>query len=529
MMNMEHRAPVESTSALDLSLASFRYEDSESDILHGIELELPPGSLTVIAGASGSGKSTLGGVLAGMLPRQGTDLCEGTLIQAGQRIDYSPEHSPRIDIAGWARHVGLLPQDAGLYLSRIRQTVAEELVFSLENEGMPREEMSALINELSARLFLGHLLERDPSRLSGGQERLVAMAALSAAKPSIIVLDEPLAGLDSMATSAVTAMITRLRAGGTALVVLARTTEAWEAEADALWNLEDGTLRPAAETARITSLHARPKESSVVAASAKPLLAFAGVQLGYKGASAPVLSNLDLEVHEGECVGLVGANGTGKTTLLKAAAGLLKPVAGKMRVAAGSGLLLQNPADQLFERTVAREVAFGIPKKSIQRASVPMVLEQLGLESYAQTHPYELQASARRLVALATVLVREPRLLLLDEPTEALDSAGLRILHEVIDSVLERGGAVLFSSHDERFTARTAHKVHELRNSGRAHEDLDGASPADAAVAGAFRTMGKLKSPKQPEAGIGHLASIVPILTSETGPAVPPTCPRSLQ
>lgn len=462
MMDMEHRAPVESTSALHLRLGSFRYADADHDTLRAIELELSPGSLTVISGDSGSGKSTFGGVLAGMLPRQGADSCEGTFILAGQRIDYSPEHSPRIDVAGWAKHVGLLPQDASLYLSRIRQTVAEELVFARENEGMPREEMAELISELSARLSMEHLLECDPAKLSGGQERLVALAALSAAMPSIIVLDEPLAGLDSRATEAVAEMITRLRTAGTALVVLTRTTEAWESEADALWNLADGTLRPAAETARTTSLSSSPTRASVALASAKPLLAFAGVQLGYKGASAPVISDLDLEVRAGECVGLAGANGTGKTTLLKAAAGLLKPIAGELRVAADSGMLLQNPSDQLFERTVTREIAFGLPKKGLQRARVPRILEQLGLASYAQTHPYELPASARRLVALATVLVREPRLLLLDEPTEALDPAGLQILNEVIDSVLERGGAVLFSSHDERFIARTAHRVHRM-------------------------------------------------------------------
>ncbi|GAA3301981.1 ABC transporter ATP-binding protein [Glutamicibacter nicotianae] len=461
-MDMEHRAPVESTSALHLRLGSFRYADADHDTLRAIELELSPGSLTVISGDSGSGKSTFGGVLAGMLPRQGADSCEGTFILAGQRIDYSPEHSPRIDVAGWARHLGLLPQDAGLYLSRIRQTVAEELVFARENEGMPRKEMTELITEFSTRLSLEHLLERDPSKLSGGQERLVALTALSAANPSIIVLDEPLAGLDSTATATVTAMITRLRAAGTALVVLTRTTEAWEAEAETLLTLADGTLRPATRTARTAASSSKPSGFAAAAASEKPLLAFAGVQLGYKGASAPVISDLDLEVRAGECVGLAGANGTGKTTLLKAAAGLLKPIAGKLRVTAESGMLLQNPSDQLFERTVTREIAFGLPKKGLQRARVPRILEQLGLASCAQTHPYELPASARRLVALATVLVREPRLLLLDEPTEALDPAGLQILNEVIDSVLERGGAVLFSSHDERFIARTAHRVHRM-------------------------------------------------------------------
>ncbi|MFK0082973.1 ABC transporter ATP-binding protein [Glutamicibacter sp. NPDC090743] len=465
MMDMDHRAPAGTTAALHLRLGSFRYSEAHAEALREIELEFFPGSLTVIAGDSGSGKSTLGGVLAGMLPRPGADQCEGTVSLAGQWIDFSPERSPRIDVAGWARHVGLLPHDAGLYLSGIRQTVAEELVFARENEGMPREEMADLIDELSTRLSLEHLLERDPAKLSGGQERLVALAALSAAKPSIIVLDEPLAGLDSKATQAVTSMITRLRAEGTALVVLSRTAEAWEAEADSLWNLAEGTLQRATAGATTSALPSKSNRPSVPAASAKPLLDFAGVQLGYKGASAPVISNLDLEVRAGECVGLAGANGTGKTTLLKAAAGLIKPTAGKVRVAGDAGMLLQNPSDQLFERTVAREVAFGLPKKSIQRDRVPLVLAQLGLESFAQTHPYELPASARRLVALATVLVREPQLLLLDEPTEALDSAGLHCLHGAIDSVLERGGAVLFSSHDERFMSSTAHRVHRMRSS----------------------------------------------------------------
>lgn len=462
-MDMEHRAHAGTTAAMYLRLESFRYSESHSDTLREIEMEFSPGSLTVIAGDSGSGKSTLGGVLAGMLPRQGADRCEGTVTLMGQQIDYSPEHSPRIDVAGWAKHVGLLPQDASLYLSGIRQTVAEELVFARENEGMPREEMTELITELSTRLSMEHLLERDPAKLSGGQERLVALAALAAARPSIIVLDEPLAGLDSKATQAVAAMITRLRAEGTALVVLSRATEAWEAEADTLWNLAEGTLRPATVGAGTATLLSNPRGSSIAAASAKPLLAFAGVQLGYIAASAPVISDLDLEVRSGECVGLAGANGTGKTTLLKAAAGLIKPAVGKVRVAGEAGMLLQNPSDQLFERTVAREVAFGLPKKSIQRARVPLVLAQLGLESYAEAHPYELPASARRLVALATVLVREPQLLLLDEPTEALDSAGLHYLHEAIDSVLERGGAVMFSSHDERFMLLRADRVHQMQ------------------------------------------------------------------
>ena len=447
---------------LDLKISRFRYSGVELDSLQHIEMNLAPGSLTVIVGESGSGKSTLGEVLAGILPRQGADQCLGTINLAGQRVEYTDLEGQRINVAGWAKHVGLLPQEAGHYLSRIRETVAEELVFSLENEGVPREEMRQRIAGLSKQLGLDHLLERDPAKLSGGQERLVALAALAISVPSVMVLDEPLAGLDSEATVAVTEMIARLRAGGTAMVVLSRTAKPWAGNADALRKLENGQLSKISADGLVQHSVSEPTQRLATSGVAEVLLDFSGVQLGYPGAERPVVDGLDLQVRAGECVGLAGANGSGKTTVLKTAAGLLRPTAGTLAVSATTGMLLQNSSDQLFERTVLREVSFGLPKKGKQRLRVPEVLSQLGLEAFAETHPYELPASARRLLALATVLVREPQILLLDEPTEALDSAGIACLQEVIESVLIRGGSVLLSTHDKAFMDRTAHRVHQM-------------------------------------------------------------------
>ncbi|PRA00206.1 hypothetical protein CQ017_04015 [Arthrobacter sp. MYb224] len=447
---------------LHLNIKRFRYSGAELDSLQRIKMTLSPGSLTVIVGESGSGKSTLGEVLAGILPRQGADHCLGTINLAGQRIKYTDLESQRINVAGWAKHVGLLPQEAGHYLSRIRETVAEELVFSLENEGMQRDEMRRRIASLSKHLNLDHLLERDPAKLSGGQERLVALAALAISDPSVMVLDEPLAGLDSEATVAVIEMISRLRADGTAMVVLSRTAEPWAENADVLTKLENGQLSEYSAEDHLRDSASARTQRRAIPGHAEVLLDFSGVQLGYAGAARPVLDGLDLQVRAGECVGLAGANGSGKTTVLKAAAKLLRPTAGTLAVSVATGMLLQNSSDQLFERTVLREVSFGLPKKGRQRLRVPEVLSRLGLEAFAETHPYELPASARRLVALATVLVREPQILLLDEPTEALDSEGMIRLQEVIDSVLIRGGAVLLSTHDKDFMHSTTHRVHQM-------------------------------------------------------------------
>lgn len=444
----------QATAAVCLELEGFRYGSAPTESLHGINLQLPPGSLTVVRGASGAGKTTLGMILAGMLPRPGMDMMTARLELAGTRIDYTPENTPRIDLAGWATQVGLLPQEAGHYLSGIRETVAEELAFTLENTGVPVAEMVHRVERIIRDFGLQHLADRDPDRLSGGQQRLVALAALAVSEPKVLVLDEPLAGLDARAATLVIDFLDRLRQRGCALLVLARATGVLEP--DLVLDLADGTLHTQGSGDEPSPVATRRP----VGPNAPVLLQFRDADLGY-GNGAAVLKGLDLSVRAGECVGLSGPNGAGKSTVLKAAAGLLACPPGTLK-ATDTGLLLQNPTDQLFERTVLREVSFGLPKHGQLRQRVPQVLEQLGLADVAQCHPYELPASARRLVALATVLVREPKVLLLDEPTEALDTAGTTCLLQVIDGFLEAGGAVLFTSHDRWFMEATAHRVQHL-------------------------------------------------------------------
>lgn len=451
---------------LGLELARFRYSGASRDTLSGITLSLAPGSLTVVQGDSGSGKSTLGAVLAGMLPRHDGDALDATLQLAGQRIRHRPGAAVRIDPVGWARQVGLLPQDARHYLSGVRATVAEELALGLENAGVPRAQMHRRIAALADRLELHALLERDPARLSGGQERLVALAALALDAPAVLVLDEPLAGLDAATAARICGLLERLRHGGTALVLLARPGDRLAAGADTVLALRAGSCHRVDTAAPRNAAAVAPAVRRAPGPEAGVLLGFSAAAIGYPGSARPVVAGLEMKVRAGECVGLAGPNGSGKTTVLKAAAGLLQPAAGRVHgkaLAAGTvGLLLQNPADQLFERTVAREVAFGLPRRGPAAARIPEVLDSLGLGGHAGAHPYELPASARRLVALATVLVREPEVLLLDEPTEALDADGLARLHAALAAVLDRGGAVLLATHDESFMAATAHRVHRM-------------------------------------------------------------------
>ncbi|MCO1339846.1 hypothetical protein BJH93_13230 [Kocuria polaris] len=469
---------------LGAEIEAFRYAEAAEDALAGVGLEVAAGALVGIVGAAGSGKSTLGAVAAGLLPRathgseadgHDGDRLTARLDVSGQRLQFGLGGAPRIDVGAWARRVGLLPQDARHYFSGVRATVREELAFGLENAGVPRARMSAAVDAVADELGIAGLLAASPERISGGQERLVAIAALAVAAPAVLVLDEPLAGLDAHVRAEVVGLVARLRARGTAVVVLAAEFDELIRAADVVHVLSGGrTVAAGTPDAVMPTAGAHGVLISTEAPGEVPgkapgrrgedvLLEFEGVRLRHRSAAKAAVDGLDLQVGAGCCTALLGPNGAGKTTVLKAAAGLLAPEAGRVR-AEQPGLLLQNPADQLFERTVEREVGFGLAGGR-RNPAVADTLARLGLENAAGAHPYELPASQRRLVALASVLARHPRVLLLDEPTVALDAAGRRFLMSAIWDACERGAAVLVSTHDESFAAAVAQE--SVRLTGR--------------------------------------------------------------
>ncbi|SFU08091.1 ABC transporter ATP-binding protein [Arthrobacter sp. ov118] len=192
-----------------------------------------------------------------------------------------------------------------------------------------------------------------------------------------------------------------------------------------------------------------------------------------------VLQNLDLTVRPGEIIAVTGPNGAGKSTLLRHINGLLRPSEGDVRVcgrsiagvpvgtvAASVGLLFQHPRDQLFERTVLREAAFGLRQhfgKAEAEYRARAALAAVGFTTADEAvHPAELSASQQRLLALATVLAREPAVLALDEPTVGLDRRGLERLDRAVSAAAARGTAVVLVTHDLAYARATAHRVLEL-------------------------------------------------------------------
>ena len=199
-----------------------------------------------------------------------------------------------------------------------------------------------------------------------------------------------------------------------------------------------------------------------------------------------ILRDVDLAVHPGEIVAVTGPNGAGKSTLLRHFNGLLRPSEGDVRlcgrsiagvpvgtVADSIGLLFQHPRDQLFERTVLREAAFGLRQlfgKAEAEGRARAALAAVGLSVADESaHPAELPASKQRLLALASVLAREPAVLALDEPTVGLDRNGLERLGRAVREAAARGTAVVMVTHDLAYAGATAHRILEL-DGGRLRE-----------------------------------------------------------
>ena len=504
MTRRDSAATLGADAVLTAQIGTFSLHGDTDPALRDVDLRVRPGTLTAVLGGSGSGKTTLGKLLAGWLRPGHSGTLTGSLAQAGEVLEFSGAHDdPRINPSAWSDGVGYVPQDAAAMLTTVRSTVAEELAFGLENRGTARPDMLREVARIADLTGLAGLLDRDPATLSGGEMRRLAIACAVIQAPGVLVLDEPLASLDAPGVILVRDLIGRLTGAGTAVVVLSQAADGLARSAAHWLVLDRGTVTASgpplqlirsAELARtgavihavthtaVTRAPAAVRDAAPDPGPPAPVLELDGVGFSFPRAGGatgePLLRDLDLTVRPGGIVAITGRNGAGKSTLLRHFNGLLRPQTGEVRVhgqsiaglpagrAADSvGLLFQQPRDQLFERTVLREVSFGLRKLfgKESRARAYEALESVGLSGEAGVHPAELPASKRRLLALATVLARQPAVLALDEPTVGLDRHGLEFLHRAIEDSAARGAAVVMVTHDLGYARVNADRVLELK------------------------------------------------------------------
>lgn len=480
---------------------TYTYPAAPTPALREVAFDVTAGEVALVAGANGAGKSTLLAALAGFAPHFFGGHLEGDVwldAPSGERL--SMRHTP---LAEWVTRVGLVFSNPFNQMSGARLTVFEEVAFGLENLGVPPDEIRRRVAAVLDQLGLAALADRSSYALSGGQQQRVAIASILVLEPELLALDEPTAQLDPEGTREVLAALEALSQAQHIVVVATHDLEAFEPLATHGLVLRDGRVARRGAFADVVrqpglaALGVTPPLSAALESGAwKPwsatpppfdltpddlaLPTFLEVRVENVAYRYPegveALRSVSLVMKPGQVVALVGRNGAGKTTLSKMLIGLLRPEAGRVligehdarafsvaRLARWVGYVFQNPADQIFKRTVWDEVAFG-PRNlgfSPERLkwAVELALAACGLEGLAAAHPYELLPNQRRWVTLASALAMETPVLVLDEPTGGFDRFDHLRLRHLLRALRAAGRTLLLITHDMSLVAEVADQV----------------------------------------------------------------------
>ena len=476
------------TQTLQIQNLRFLYPGQTMPALDGVSLQAAPGEFLTLCGPSGSGKSTLLRQLKPALRPHGVR--SGAVLLGGTELD---RLSPRDQCA----RIGFVQQSPEGQL--VTDKVWHELAFGLESLGLPTAAIRSRVAEMAAFFGMEDWFERDVAQLSGGQKQLVNLAAVLALQPEVLLLDEPTAQLDPIAATEFLHTLYRVnRELGTTVLLSEHRLEEALPLSDRALILQNGrlladapprqaalALRDAGDAmwlampaaARVWAA-ARPEGDCpmtvregrawlsgyarshplcppALPAAPAPGAALAqldGVWFRYAQDGPDVLRGMCLQVHAGECLAILGGNGAGKSTTLRLLAGLQAPQRGVVRLQGRAGLLPQNPQLLFTGKTLLESLdRAGASEQALARAVGLCRLEKL-----LQRHPYDLSGGEQQRAALAHVLLAEPELLLLDEPTKGLDAAFKQELGQLLQTLLRQGKAIVLVSHDAEFCAEYA-------------------------------------------------------------------------
>ena len=517
---------------------TFTYGSEGADVsapaepaVENLSLEIERGSYTAILGANGSGKSTLAKLIdvievpdSGRIVVFGKDTADDSVFWQIREKSACVFQNPDNQIVG--------------------TIVEEDVAFGPENLGIKLPELRERVDQALKDVGIYELRLREAASLSGGQKQKLAIAGALAMRPEILILDEATAMLDPRSRDEFLAVCEEMRhKKGLTLITIthdmseamrcgrvivmskgSKATEGTPAKIFADISLEQyGLRRPviikfAYEIARLAGVtlteedltgEARLREklvkilTSIDLAKAdipedkagdentepkRKIMSVKNLFSSYDGGRSFALKNINLDVYEGEILGIVGESGCGKTTLISHMNSILKPSSGDIevypkegvtlrcsqkkdvqKIRQSVGLVFQYPEYQLFEETVYKDICYGLRKMKLtadeQKDRAVKAAKSVGLEKeFLRRNPFELSGGQKRRAAMAGVLAMRPKILVLDEPASGLDPVGREEMFALIKSLRANGTTIIIVSHNMDEAAAYCDRIFCIRN-----------------------------------------------------------------
>ena len=494
----------------DIQNLTFGYP-GEKDVLKDVNMRVERGEFIVLCGKSGSGKTTLLRHLKTVLSPHGKKT--GDVLFDGTPIE-------RVSLRDQSAKIGYVMQNPDSQI--VTDKVWHELAFGLESLGCDQATMRLRVAEMASYFGIQDWFHRSVSELSGGQKQLLNLASIMAMQPEVLILDEPTSQLDPIAASDFLNTVRKInRELGTTVIITEHRLEDIFHAADRVIVMDEGEIIASDVPARVGAM-LKNRNDDMFAAMPAPVRVFYGtgasgdcpltvrdgrnwlsremenvqsaqmepekpidedaeaalkvkeIWFRYEKDSPDVLRGVSFEAPKGALFAIVGGNGTGKSTLLKAICGVCPPYRGKIELGGKKirdfkrgelfrnnlSMLPQDPQSLFVKKSVREDLREMLPLGDHDAdAKIAAIAEKCEIAHLLDRHPYDLSGGEQQRAALAKVLLTNPKIMLLDEPTKGIDAFFKEKLARVLKKLIADGMAVIMVSHDVEFCARHADYV----------------------------------------------------------------------
>ena len=451
--------------------ASFLYKNGQRDAgMRDVSLNIPEGQVVVLCGESGCGKTTLTRMINGLVPHFYEGEMSGEVFVCGNNV-------AECELYQLAYYVGSVFQNPKAQFYTVKTDT--EVVFTCENLGMEKQLIFERFENIVEALDITALLGKSLFSLSGGEKQRVACASATAPNPPIVVMDEPTSNLDTHTIAQLRKIIKKWKQDRKTVIIAEHRLEWLMDLADRVIYMKNGRIindytieqfkKISKEQLKIMGLRSKPefqKENRATDNAGK--IEFVDFSYTYKGEDKPAFSIPYINLPEKSIIGIVGNNGAGKSTFGRAFCGLEKRSKGdiflngesfkrKNRIES-TYIVMQDVNQQLFTESVFEEVRLSMERLGLsheeQEKKTNIILKELGLEEFKDSHPMSLSGGQKQRVAMASALASDKRFLLYDEPTSGLDYIHMIEVADAIKCMKAAGRTQFVITHDSELVSR---------------------------------------------------------------------------